>query len=46
MPMYQSVMIVHNDLHIYVNDFIKFNHDVLGITLGKVLQFFQKVFII
>ena len=43
MSMYQSVMIVHSDLHIHVDDFIKFNHDILGITLGKVLQFFQKV---
>lgn len=40
---FQAPMIVHNSRHIYVSDFIYFQHRNLGPTVGKVLKFFQKV---
>ena len=40
---FPSPMIVHKTQHIYVNDFIKFTHDTLGTSSGKVLKYYGKV---
>lgn len=36
-------MIMHGDSHIYVSDFVKFEHPTLGTSFGKVLSYYQKV---
>ena len=42
---FASPMIVHNNLHIYVNDFIRFEHSVLGASVGKILKYYKKVYV-
>ena len=36
-------MVVFKDLHIFVNDFVSFNHPALGNTVGKVNRIITKV---
>ena len=38
-----AIMTVINSSHIFVNDFVNFNHQRTGETLGKVLRLLQKV---
>ena len=37
---FPSPMIIHKSSHIYVNDFVKFEHTTLGISTGKVLSYY------
>ena len=30
--------------HVFQNDFITFQHDSCGLTIGKAMQFYQKVY--
>ena len=40
---FPSPMVIHKGSHIYVNDFVKFEHATLGISTGKVLSYNGKV---
>ena len=40
---FPTPMIVHNNEHIFVNDFIQIHHAQTDIAFAKVLKFFQKV---